>query len=155
MTFTGAEVDFDARPSRTSWLSRAPIPLYRAGLGSVLGSGRLMLRHSGLTRYAILRVADRPQPDRIVALPEIGDTQWLLAIRADPCVRVWIGDHRDSPATATPITAEQAGESLERYIDARTAAQRRPHAAIAPLASSMPIILLEFDGPGIHRTRTS
>src|SRR5690606_12262413 len=59
-----------ARVLRTRSLVRAPIALYKAGLGWLLGSRILMLEHrgrsSGLRRYVCLEVVERPSPDRIV-----------------------------------------------------------------------------------------
>src|ERR1051325_9087278 len=70
-----AGVDFGlpglaARALQTRALVRAPVTLYRHGLGWVLGGRVLMLEHtgrrSGRARFACLEVADRPGPDRMV-----------------------------------------------------------------------------------------
>ncbi len=46
------------------WFVRAPVWLYRARLGVVFGSPLLMIEHtgrtSGLRRYVVLEIVDRP-----------------------------------------------------------------------------------------------
>ena len=53
-----------ARALRTRWLVRAPINLYRVGLGFLFGTRLLMLEHvgrrTGARRYVVLEVVDRP-----------------------------------------------------------------------------------------------
>ncbi|WP_190820398.1 PNPOx family protein [Saccharopolyspora pogona] len=54
------------------WLARAPIPLYRRGLGWLLGIRIMMLEHrgrrSGQLRYAVLEVLGR-EPGALVLVP--------------------------------------------------------------------------------------
>lgn len=60
-------VSVGARLVRTGWLVRAPIGIYKAGAGHVLGSRFVMLEHvgrkSGSTRHVVLEVFNHPAPD--------------------------------------------------------------------------------------------
>ncbi|ONM50000.1 nitroreductase family deazaflavin-dependent oxidoreductase [Nocardia donostiensis] len=101
-------------------LMRAPIWLYRARLGFLLGSRLLMLEHrgrkTGLRRYVILEVIDHPEPDRYVVVSGFGTkAQWFRNIQADPRTHVWTGRRHRTPATARVLLQEQAAASLQRY----------------------------------------
>lgn len=111
-----------ARALRTRRLVRAPILLYRAGLGFLFGSRLLMMEHrgrrSGERRFVALEVVDHPATDRYVIVSGFGTgSQWYRNIVADPHVRVSCGFRRRAPALATPMTDEQSARALERYID--------------------------------------
>jgi deazaflavin-dependent oxidoreductase (nitroreductase family) len=98
------------------WLVRAPIWLYRGGLGIVFGSRLLMLEHTGRTagarRYAVLEVIDRPSPGRYVVSSGFGArTQWFRNVQANPHVRVYLGSRRPVPATARLLTPSQAASA--------------------------------------------
>ena len=53
----------------TRWLVRAPIPLFRAGLGFVFGGRLLLLEHLGRTsgehRFVVLECVERPAKHRV------------------------------------------------------------------------------------------
>lgn len=89
------------------YLSRAPILLYRAGLGRVLGQRFLCLAHrgrrSGLRREVVLEVAyyssDTPEVVVVAGWGERAD--WYRNLRAAPAIEIrfgarrWVGpDHR-------------------------------------------------------------
>ncbi len=116
-----AATRFGARALQTRWLVRAPIRLYRAGLGFLFGHRLLMLQHTGRTsgtpRFVVLEVVDHPAPGEYVIVSGFGTTaQWYRNIRADPRVRLWIGTQRAIPATATPMTDTESADALEHYI---------------------------------------
>jgi hypothetical protein len=60
-----------ARLLRTRWLVRAPIWIFRAGLGGVFGQRLLMLEHVGRKsrqpRYVVLEVVDRTETGYVLA----------------------------------------------------------------------------------------
>lgn len=94
--------------------------LYRMRLGWVFGSRLLMLEHrgraSGLRRYVILEVVDRPAPDSWVVVAGFGDrAQWLLNVRADPRVSVSVGSRLSTPARARELTARERASTLRAY----------------------------------------
>lgn len=111
---------FAGRLLRTRWLVRAPIWVYRGGLGIVFGSRLLMLEHigriSGARRYVVLEVVAKPVPGSYVVASGFGTrAQWFRNISAHPQVRVWVGRHRARPAVARVLTQEQAAAALAGY----------------------------------------
>jgi deazaflavin-dependent oxidoreductase (nitroreductase family) len=111
-----------ARLLKTRALVRAPIWLYRAHLGFVMGHRMLMLEHigrkSGARRYAVLEVVERPAPDHYVIVSGFGArSQWYRNVLAQPHVRVSVGARSGVPAVATPMTRESAKAALERYAE--------------------------------------
>jgi deazaflavin-dependent oxidoreductase (nitroreductase family) len=111
------------RVLRSRPLTRAPLLLYRAGLGAVLGSRMLMLEHvgrrSGATRQVVLEVVGRPGPGRYVVVSGFGDrAQWFRNVRAEPRVRVSVARHRSVPATAREVDPADARRILDGYVEA-------------------------------------
>ena len=109
-----------ARLLRTRWIVRTPVALYRARLGWLFGSRLLMLEHrgrlTGQPRYAVLEVVDTPSSGTWIVVAGFGrQAQWLLNIRADPHVRVWVGGHRPAVAIAMELTAAERGQALGAY----------------------------------------
>lgn len=99
---------------------RAPVTLYRWGLGWLLGSRMLMLEHvgrrSGEPRYAVLEVIERPSRDRIVVASGFGrGSQWYRNLATEPRCHVSIGRRRRRPAEARFLPDRQARAVLERY----------------------------------------
>lgn len=148
---TGARLG--AKMLRTRWLVRAPIRLYRAGLGFLFGSRMLMLSHtgrrSGATRFVVLEVVDRPTPDQLIIVSGFGtDAQWYRNIQADPHVRVWIGTRRGLPAIATPMSSGESAAALARYAERHPVAWNRLRATIeeatrAPV-DSLPMVRVQL-----------
>lgn len=105
--------------SRT--LSRAPILLYRAGLGSVFGSRMLMLEHigrrTGALRYVVLEVIDHPSPDSYIVASGFGTrAQWFKNVEANPDVKISAAGLRSVPAEARRLTTAEADAALQSYI---------------------------------------
>lgn len=126
------------------WLARAPIPLYRHGLGRLLGRRLMMLEHrgrrSGLPRHVVLEVADREPGCLFIASGYGPHSQWFRNVRADPRVRVWTGPDRGVPARATVLTGEETRQRLEVY-------RRRHRRAAAALGRTLGIPELRGTGP--------
>ncbi|WP_198407337.1 nitroreductase family deazaflavin-dependent oxidoreductase [Nocardia terpenica] len=156
MTLADATAAVAARALRTRRLVRAPIPLYRAGLGPLLGARMLMLEHlgrrSGARRYVVLEVVDHPGPGEYVLVSGFGPkAQWYRNIRAQPRVRVWTGRRRGAPATATPLPEHDAATTLDRYRRCHPRAWKHLRAAIehatgAPV-DTLPMVRLRLDDP--------
>jgi deazaflavin-dependent oxidoreductase (nitroreductase family) len=111
-----------ARLLQNRTLVRAPIWLYRARLGFLMGQRLLLLEHigrkTGARRYAVLEVVERPAPDEYVIVSGFGArAQWYRNVLADPHVRVSVGRMCDVPAVATPMTRDAAKAALERYAE--------------------------------------
>ncbi|MFB8003254.1 nitroreductase family deazaflavin-dependent oxidoreductase [Nocardia sp. NPDC056000] len=130
-----AGAELGARLLRTRWVVRAPIALFRAGLGFVFGSRMLMLQHigrrSGAARFVVLEVVDRPAPQEIVIVSGFGkQAQWYRNIVADPHVRVWIGTRRGAPAIATAMSEPESAAALAHYARIHPVAWDRLRATI-------------------------
>ncbi|TPX00919.1 nitroreductase family deazaflavin-dependent oxidoreductase, partial [Schumannella luteola] len=70
-----------ARALRTRWFVRAPIGLYRRGLGWIMGDRILMLEHTGRTsgepRFVCLEIVERSADDRLRIVSGFGErAQW-------------------------------------------------------------------------------
>lgn len=135
MAATSLTAALGARALRTRWLVRAPIHLYRTGLGFLFGSRMLMLRHtgrkSGETRYVVLEVVDRPAPGEYVIVSGFGaQAQWYRNIQANPHVRVSTGITRNRPALAIPMTPEESTDALTHYIHHHPTAWKKLRASI-------------------------
>jgi deazaflavin-dependent oxidoreductase (nitroreductase family) len=118
-------------PARTAWqraVARAPIRLYRLGLGGLLG-GRFVLlvhrgRRTGMPREVVLEVVDRDPVSRevVVASGYGSRAQWFRNIREDPHVEYQVGRHRYR-GVAEPLPPAESGRRLADY------ARRRPRSA--------------------------
>ena len=105
---------------RSRALMRAPIWLYKARAGVLLGSRLLMLEHvgrkSGARRYAVLEVLDHPDPDTYLIASGLGrKAQWFRNIRANPQVRVYAGSSAPAAATARILDQDEADRTLAAY----------------------------------------
>ncbi|WP_018177791.1 nitroreductase family deazaflavin-dependent oxidoreductase [Jongsikchunia kroppenstedtii] len=109
-----------ARLLRVRAVVRAPLFLYRHGLGWVLGHRMLMLEHlgrrSGQSRYVCLEVVDNPADGVLVVASGFGDrAQWFRNLQANGAARVSIGRLRSAPADVTFLDQDAAHWCLERY----------------------------------------
>ncbi|WP_052810138.1 nitroreductase family deazaflavin-dependent oxidoreductase [Streptomonospora alba] len=120
-----------ADPPRTPLrraLYRAPIGIYRLGLGRLLGGRFLLLTHrgrvTGRPRRVVLEVIGRDeQSGGVLIASGYGDrSQWYRNIRADPRVLVEVGRRRYR-GTAVPLPPQESGRALADY------ARRRPRTA--------------------------
>ncbi len=116
-------------------LMRAPIWLYRHGLGILLGPRILMLEHvgrtSGLPRYVCLEVVERPSPSVILIVSGFGErSQWYRNLKQQPECFVSVGSLRRVPAKARFVPQEEAAQVLVTYRDAHPTAWRRLRGAI-------------------------
>jgi deazaflavin-dependent oxidoreductase (nitroreductase family) len=107
---------------------RAPIFLYRVGLGGLLGKRFLLLNHigrkSGLPRQAMLEVVnyERAADTYYIAAGFGKKSHWYRNILAQPQVNIQVG-WRKMAVTAVPLDPEASGEAMVDY------AQRYPTAA--------------------------
>lgn len=143
-----------SRVLRTRWLVRAPIPLFRAGLGWVFGRRILLLEHrgraSGQRRFVCLEVVERAAPDRLLVVSGFGErAQWYRNLVADPRCFVSTWTTRRAPATARMLPVDEAHAALDRYR------QRQPRdwqllkgaieQAIGHPVESLPMVELALD----------
>lgn len=104
----------------TRRLVRAPVPLYRAHLGWLLGARVLLLEHtgrvSGRPRTVVLEVVDRPAPGVLRVVSGFGTgAQWYRNLTADPDCRVSTGWTDRRPARAHRVDPATAAETFDRY----------------------------------------
>ncbi|MGV8978235.1 MAG: nitroreductase family deazaflavin-dependent oxidoreductase [Cellulomonas sp.] len=121
-SMAGVTARVGARGLTTRWLVRAPIWLYRAGLGFLFGSRLIMLEHRGRTsgrrRFVVLEVVDHPSRGVYVIVSGFGArAQWYRNVLAEPRVRVSTGFHRQLAATAVPMTPAESEVELRRYAE--------------------------------------
>ncbi|WP_035759197.1 nitroreductase family deazaflavin-dependent oxidoreductase [Granulicoccus phenolivorans] len=119
----------------TPRLARAPIALYRRGLGFVFGERLLMLEHrgrvSGEPRQVVLEVVGHPSANVLVVASGFGPTaQWYQNLQHEPKCRVSIGWRRDSPALARMMDPDEARGVLARYQQEHPQAWKRLRSAI-------------------------
>ena len=130
---------FGAKALQTRAVVRAPITLYRHGLGWLLAGRVLMLEHtgrrSGQPRYVCLEVVDRPAVDRVVVVSGFGErAQWYQNLQASPACFVSVGRRERVPASARFMTAAEAATALDHYQRAHPGAWKRLSQAIEKAA---------------------
>ena len=106
---------------RTPALARAPIALYKAGLGRILGSRMMLLEHigrkSGRPRQVVLEVLGHPAPNTYIVASGFGESaQWFRNVMAQPQVRVSTGRLSSTPAVARRLPPSEADRALSDYI---------------------------------------
>jgi deazaflavin-dependent oxidoreductase (nitroreductase family) len=109
-------------------VARAPILLFRLGLGGLLGRRFVLLTHvgqrTGLPRRTVLEIVGRDDGGYLVASGYGAGAQWFRNVRAEPQVRFQVGWRRYR-GLAEPLPPAESGRRLAAY------AQRHPHAAAA------------------------
>ena len=99
---------------------RAPIYLYRARLGWLLGNRVLLLHHighvSGKERHAVLEVVEHdPADDSFVVASGWGSTAaWYRNVIHSPDVTIQVG-RRTIAVTAVKLTRDEGAETFVRY----------------------------------------
>jgi deazaflavin-dependent oxidoreductase (nitroreductase family) len=120
-TVTGWMVKLVGNVLHSRTLSRAPIWVYRAGLGGAFGSRMLMLEHTGRRtgqpRYVVLEVIDRPRSDSYIVASGFGTrAQWFKNVEASPKVKISVAGRRSVPAQARHLRTAEADAALQSYI---------------------------------------
>lgn len=142
-------------------LARAPIRLYDAGYGWLLGERALMLQHtgrrSGVPRFVVLEVVRRLSSTRYVIAAGMGETaDWYRNVLKDPRVRVWVGRKCGVAGAARPIEQAEARKHFEAYRTERPTTWRllrpviarligRPGLTDEELFIAVPLVELDLD----------
>jgi deazaflavin-dependent oxidoreductase (nitroreductase family) len=139
-----------AAPAKPTGLKRllfkAPVLLYRAGLGWLLGQRFLLLVHrgrkSGRKRYTVLEVArfDPATRESVVTAAYGEASDWYRNIHAQPALEIRTGFDRYRP--------QQRFLDTEAAYDALTDYDRRHPAAFRLIARSLG---LAYGGSEAHR----
>lgn len=127
--------ELGARILKTRWIVRAPIGLFRAGLGFLFAGKMLLLEHigraSGKPRYVVLETVVRRGRNEIVVASGFGENaQWFRNIRANPECHISIGARRRSPGLATILGQKDADAVLAEYRSAHPKAWAELESAI-------------------------
>ncbi|MFR9728897.1 nitroreductase family deazaflavin-dependent oxidoreductase [Saccharopolyspora sp. MS10] len=124
-----------ARLLRNRTLMRAPIWLFRARLGFLLGSRLLMLEHvgrrTGARRRVVLEVIGHPSPDVYLVASGFGTrSQWFRNLEAHPGARISAARHRSVPVIARRLSTEEAAVVLTGYARRHARAWARLKGAV-------------------------
>jgi deazaflavin-dependent oxidoreductase (nitroreductase family) len=149
-----------ARLLGTRWLVRAPIWIYKARAGRVLGDRFVMLEHlgrkSGMRRHVVLEVFRHPTPDVYIVAAGHGErAQWLRNVSVNPRVRLYVANHATVSATARRLDQSETDREQTAYRarHPRLWAAFKPvleetlGAAIADTGSQLPMVELRLDPP--------
>jgi deazaflavin-dependent oxidoreductase (nitroreductase family) len=143
-----------ARALQTRWFVRAPIWLYRGGIGFLCGHRLLMLEHigrdTGRHRFVVLEVVDQPAPDEYVIVSGFGRrAHWYRNILADPKVLVSCGFRRNVAATAIAMTDQESTDALQRYAEHHPTAwenlRATIEAAVGRPVDGLPMVTLKLN----------
>ncbi len=132
---------------------RAPIGLYRIGLGLLFGHRLMMLEHtgrsSGEARYVVLEVVTRPNKNEVVIASALGrSAQWFQNLVAEPRCHVSIGLRRRVPATAAVLEPGAAKDFLATYQAQHPAVWKRLESLMTSLHDGNP----DFELPLVRLT---
>jgi deazaflavin-dependent oxidoreductase (nitroreductase family) len=100
------------------FMMRAPIALYRVGLGGLLGKRFLLLEHtgrkSGLTRRTALEIVEMADTSPIVVSGFGERSDWFRNVTVNPAIAFTLGRKR-VPATARRLDHPEAVAVFDRY----------------------------------------
>jgi deazaflavin-dependent oxidoreductase (nitroreductase family) len=136
---------------RTQWLVRAPIGLYRAGFGWMLGTRLVMIEHLGRVshepRYVVVEVVARSR-NRIVVASGFGrSAQWYRNLEANGVAYLSTGTARRVPAR--PRLLDDAGSQavLDDYRREHPLAWRALGPVLTNLSDDAVTPMVEFGPP--------
>ncbi|MCC2309190.1 nitroreductase family deazaflavin-dependent oxidoreductase [Cellulomonas chengniuliangii] len=120
------------------WFYRAPLGLYRRGLGGMLGSGFVLLTHRGRVtgepRQAVLEIVEREESGAITVVAGFGPrTDWYRNVQAHPEVTVQIGKD-ERPARAAVLGPDEAADRMAALVATRPRTARRIARAVGESA---------------------
>ncbi len=108
-----------ARLLGTRWLMRLPIPMYRAGLGWLLGPRFVMIEHlgrsSGEPRYAVVEIVEREGRALRVASGFGTRAQWYRNLRANGVAYLSTGGVRRERVAVDLLDDVASDTVLDRY----------------------------------------
>lgn len=143
-----------ARLLQTRGFARAPVPVFRMGLGFLLTRRLLLLEHvgrkSGSARYVVLEVVEHASPPSLVVASGFGPAaQWFRNVEAEPHCYVSIGFRRRVPAVAAVLEPAERDAALARYRVSHATAWERLSAIITEATGSsdpqIPLVRLSLE----------
>lgn len=137
---------------RTRWIVRAPIVLYRAGLGWMLGPRLVMIEHLGRVshdrRFVVVEVVDRDRNVLRVASGFGTGAQWYRNLQANGVAYLSTGGARRVRAAVRLLDHDESASRVRAYAAEHPRAWRHLKAAMDDAAggdASIPIV--EFTPP--------
>lgn len=136
---------------KTRWLMRLPIPLYRAGLGWMLGERFVMIETLGRVsrepRFVVVEVVQRGPRSLCVASGFGAKAQWYRNLRANGVAYLSTGRARRVPAEAQLLDAEASAEVLRDYERRHPVAWHVLGPVMRGLSGSDVVPIVEFRPP--------
>jgi len=137
---------------RTRWIVRAPIALYRAGLGWMLGDRLVMIEHLGRVshdrRFVVVEVVDRDRNVVRVASGFGTRAQWYRNLQANGVAYLSTGGARHVRAAVRLLDRDESEAGLAVYAARYPRAWRHLKAAMDDAAGGEAYIpLVEFTPP--------
>ena len=140
------------------WFFRAPIFLYRVGLGPIMGRRLIVIEHTGRTsgvpRQTALEVVRRDEESIDVAAAWGVKSDWYRNLLANPQLEVSSGSLRGAPATASVLDSETAESVYAGYVESHPkAAEALSKTVGLPLndptrmAATVPLVRLTLEPP--------
>jgi deazaflavin-dependent oxidoreductase (nitroreductase family) len=106
---------------------RAPITLYRVGLGRLLGQRFILLHHigrkTGRERRTVLQVVERERDTYYVTAGFGTESDWFKNLQHTPEARIEVGA-RKLRVAAHPLDLEEGAALMRRYARAHPSAAR-------------------------------
>lgn len=123
-----------ARLLATPWLMRLPIPLYRAGLGRLLGPRLVMIEHIGRSssepRWVVVEIVEREGRALRVASGFGTKAQWYRNLRANGVAYLTTGGVQRERVAVTLLDDDASCAVLERYASSHPRAWQRLKSAM-------------------------
>jgi deazaflavin-dependent oxidoreductase (nitroreductase family) len=139
------------RMLRTRWLMRAPIGLYRAGFGWLLGRRFVMIEHLGRIsrepRYVVVEVVDRRRNALYVASGFGKASQWYRNLAANGVAYLSTGRARRVPAHVRLLDAAESQAVLDVYAQRHPAAWKELGDVMTRLSDEPVVPVVEFTPP--------
>lgn len=137
---------------RTQWLVRAPIAVYRAGMGWIFGTRLVMIEHLGRVsnepRFVVVEIVDRGHNRIIVASGFGTKAQWYRNLKANGVAYLSTGRARRVRAHVRLLSPEDSAAALQLYAAQHPAAWKRLKGAMdAAAGGDAAIPLVEFTPP--------
>jgi deazaflavin-dependent oxidoreductase (nitroreductase family) len=135
------------------WFFRAPVYLYRLGLGGLMGRRMVMIEHtgrtSGLPRQTVLESVRYDEDSIDVAAAWGTKSDWYRNLEAEPQLKLSSGRLKGVPATASVLDEATAESVFAAYsadhpkaADALSKTVGLPLHDSAQMASTVPLVRL-------------
>jgi deazaflavin-dependent oxidoreductase (nitroreductase family) len=140
------------------WFFRAPVNLYRLGLGGLMGRRMVMIEHtgrtSGLPRQTVLESVRYDEKSIDVAAAWGTKSDWYRNLEAEPRLEVSSGGLRGVPATSSVLDEKTAESVFAGYTEAHPKSARALNKTVglplddpAQMAATVPLVRLTIDAP--------